>query len=215
MTTLFHQESPAAYLTNLDVEPNYTVTTTDRVADQSVTSFSLEADKYFAPIYTNLKVKWVANRTNFTTSVESVSTSTRSTGHLLDASLRTALPGLFNVHGGHIWQVAASSSDLLSTANYTSMLFLDAYLRGLKQRLTITIHWERYEISSFEGSPIFHFADVSANWRIREGVEVYVKGRNLLNETVYAQRSISSQSTTELVNPLISRYVLIGLQIQL
>ncbi len=215
LTSLFHQDSPAAYLPDLDVEPNYTVATTDRVADRSMTSYSMEADKYFTPLYTNLKVKWIGNRSSFVTSVESVSTSTISTGHMVDVSLRTALPGPLNVHGGHIWQVATSSSDLLSATNYTSMLFLDGYLKALKQRLTVTLHWERYEINSFEGRPVFHFMDLSANWRIKEGFEVYAKGRNLLSETVYAQRSISSQNTIEFVNPLINKYILIGLQFQL
>lgn len=215
LTSLFHQDSPGAYLTDIDVDQNYAVSTTNQVADRSVTSYSLEADKYFASIYTNLKVKWVANQSSFVTSVESVTAATVSTGHLLDLSLRTALPGPVNAHAGHVWQISTSANSLLSAINYSSLLFLDGYLKGLQQRLTVTLHWERYEIASFAGSPVFHFADASATWRIREGLEVYIKGRNLLNETTYAQRTISSQNATEMLNSLINRYILIGLQIQL
>lgn len=217
LVTLLHQELPNDYLSNVDVEPNYTVVMTNQLADRKLTSFSLMMDRFFKSIYTNLKIDWRANRSEFMTSTEGALARTVANGHNLDISLRSAVPGNFNVHAGHVIQASFTQSDLVEASNYNSLFYLDGYITGLKQRLTITVHFERYELLSVEGRPTFHFMDIFARFRIREDKPflLFVNARNLLNETVYGQRSVSPQGVAVTSNQLLPRYVLVGIEVKL
>jgi hypothetical protein len=216
LATLFHQELPNDYLGDVDVEPNYTVITTNQLADRKLTSFSLMMDRFFKSIYTNLKIDWRANRSEFMTSTEGVTARTVANGHNLDISLRSALPGSFNAHAGHVLQASFTQSELVEASNYSSLFYVDGYITGLKQRLNMTLHFERYELLSVEGRPTFHFLDVFARFRIRQDKQflVFVNARNLLNETVYGQRAVSPQGVAVTANQLMPRYVLLGLEIR-
>lgn len=215
--TLFHQELPQDYLGNVDVEPNYTVVTTNQLADRKMTSLSLTMDRFFKTIFTNLKFDWRSSRTEFVTSTEGVMVRTVANGHSLDLSLRSVFPGNFNVHLGHVAQASFTQSDLVNASNYSSLFYMDGYITGWKQRLNITAHLERYELLSIEGRPTFHFLDIFARFRIHEDKPfvVFINARNLLNENVYGQRSVSPQGVSSTANQLIPRYVLVGVEVKL
>jgi outer membrane receptor protein involved in Fe transport len=150
------------------------------------------------------------------TSTEGVTARTVANGHNLDISLRSALPGSFNAHAGHVLQASFTQSELVEASNYSSLFYVDGYITGLKQRLNMTLHFERYELLSVEGRPTFHFLDVFARFRIRQDKQflVFVNARNLLNETVYGQRAVSPQGVAVTANQLMPRYVLLGLEIR-
>jgi outer membrane receptor protein involved in Fe transport len=113
-------------------------------------------------------------------------------------------------------QASFTQSDLVEASNYSSLFYIDGYITGLKQRLNVTVHFERYELVSVEGRPTFHFLDLFARFRIREGKPflVFVNARNLLNETVFGQRSVSPQGVAVTANQLMPRYVLVGLELR-
>lgn len=213
---VFHQELPGDYLTNFDIEPNYTVSTTNQLADRKLSSLSIMMDRFFKSIRTNLKVDWRASRAEFVTSTEGLKATTTSNGHTLDISLRSAWTGPVNAHIGHILQASLTRSDLVEASNYSSLFYVDGYLMALKQRLNLTLHLERYELISIEGRPTFHFLDLLAKFRLHDNKPflIYINARNLLNEEVYAQRSVSPQGIATTVNRLIPRYVLIGLEVR-
>lgn len=214
--TVLHQDLGDDYLGNVDVEPNYTVSTTRQLADRTLTSLSVTMDRFFKPFLTNFKVDWRASRSEFTTATEGVRVPTTSNGHTLDISLRSAFPGSLNLHVGHILQATLTRSTLVGASNYSSLFYIDGYVTALKQRLNITLHMERYELISVEGRPTFNFLDLQARFRVRENGTflLFVNARNLLNETVYAQRSVSPQGIATTVNQLIPRYVLFGLEVR-
>jgi hypothetical protein len=217
LATALHQDLPNDYLANVDIASNFTSVTTNQLADRKLTSFSIMMDRFFKAIYTNLKVDWRASRTEFITSTEGVQARTVANGHTLDISLRTALKGSFNVHAGHTLQASVTNSDLIEASNYSSLLYVDGYITGLKQRLNLTIHVERYELLSVTDRPTFHFVDIFARFRLSESKPflIFLNARNLLNEEVYAQREVSPQAIATTANQLIPRYVLIGIELKL
>lgn len=212
-----HQDLPNDYLANVDIASNYTSVTTNQLADRKLSSFSIMMDRFFKTIYTNLKVDWRASRTEFITSTEGVQARTVANGHTLDISLRSALKGNFNVHAGHTLQASVTNSDLIGASNYSSLLYVDGYITGLKQRLNITVHVERYELLSVTDRPTFHFVDIFARFRLSESKPflIFLNARNLLNEEVYAQREVSPQAIATTANQLIPRYVLVGIELKL
>jgi hypothetical protein len=214
--TVYHQELPGDYLTNIDIEPNYTVSTTRQLADRKLSSLSIMMDRFFKSIRTNLKVDWRSSRAEFVTSTEGLKATTISNSHTLDVSLRSAWTGPLNAHVGHVLQASLTRSNLVEASNYSSLFYIDGYFTALKQRLNITLHLERYALISMEGRPTFHFVDLLARFRLQENKPflVFVNARNLLNEEVYAQRSVSPQGIATTVNRLIPRYLLIGLEVR-
>lgn len=211
---LYHHESPAGYLSNTDLSPNYLVTTMNMFADRKMSSVSLTADQFLKAIKTNLKLAWRGSRAEFVTATEGISVPTESFTHSLDGSLRTGLAGPFNVHGGVSIQASSTASELIDASNYNVLLFLDGYLNAFDRRLNLTAHWERYELASISGQPVFFFVDFNARYTFkkRNGISLLLKGRNLLDETVFAQRYVSSQSVSTSTNRLIPRYLLAGVE---
>lgn len=215
--TIFHQDLPQDYLANVEIEPNYTVTTTNQLADRRLSSFNLTMDRFFKSFHSNLKLDWKASRAEFVTSTEGVTARTVSHTHTVDISLRSSFPGAVNAHVGHVMQASFNESDLIKASNYSSLLYIDGYVTGLKHRLNITAHVERYELISVESRPTFYFVDIFARYRFKEGgpLLVFLNARNLLNETVYAQRFVSPQGISTNTNQLIPRYLLVGVEFKL
>jgi len=210
----FHRETPGDYLANTDIESNFTITTQNQLADRSFSSLTFNLDKFLKGLRSNLKFRWSFTRLNFITSTESVRASTEARGHSLETSLRTGLPGPFNLHLGSIVDIASSRSSLIEATNVNSLVYLDVYYVTLQRRLSITLHTERYQLSSVSGQPVFHFIDLSARFSLTpaQRFTLLLKGRNLLNENIFRQRFVSYQAITTSANQLIPRYILFGVE---
>jgi len=211
---LYHHEVDADYLVDTNIEPNYLVSTMNQVANRKNSSFTLVLDKFLKPLRSNLKINASYNRSEFTTSTESVAVETVSNNYRGDLSLRSALNGPFNAHVGHILQVAATQNGFINAENYSSLFYVDGYITGFNARLNITLHAERFELLSLDQRPVFHFVDFTARYALSSGqrLTLLLKGRNLLDERTFAQRFVSSQSVATTANQLIPRYVLVGLE---
>jgi hypothetical protein len=110
-------------------------------------------------------------------------------------------------------EMSSTRSGLIDASNFRSLTFVDGYVSGLESRLRLTVHGERYELTSVTGSPVFYFLDFSV-WYTLKGrpLTLTLKGRNLLDESVFGQRFVSSQSVSTSVSQLIPRYVMAGLE---
>lgn len=214
LVNILYRDTPADYLTNTVVEPNFLVNTMDQTGARRLLSGTLHIDKYFTPILSNLKIEWNYSRFDFITSTEGLRAPTRSGTHQVNISLRSALPIAVNAHVGHVLQISSTGSSLVEASNQSSLFYLDIYLRGLQQRLNVTLHWERYVLLSIEGKPVFFLVDLNARYavgKLRKTV-LLLKGRNLMDESVFAQRFVSSQGVAETVNQLLPRYVMAGIE---
>lgn len=213
-TTVYHKEVDGDYLVNADIEPNYVATIMNSIAGRKLSSVSVQIDKFFRSIKTNLKVDWNYSRSDFVTSVDDVTAPTLSSNHKLDISLRTAFPGMFNVHGGHVLNAAKTNSGLIAASNFSSLIYLDGYITGFSSRLNLVLHVERYALLSVESTPVFYFLDFTTRFKLKgnSDITLLLKGRNLLDEQTFGQRFVSYQSISLTVNKLIPRFVMAGVE---
>lgn len=215
-STFFYQKALDAYLPNIDVESNYILTTTNNVADRKIASFSITADKYFKSISSNVKISLNSNQASFVSLLEGISANTKSSTNRVEISFRSAFIGNINFHIGHIFNVASSYSNFIDANNYGSQYYFDIYLKGFSKKLNATIHFERLDLISVDTRPVFNFLDINVKYQIpKSRFALYAKAKNLFNEEVYKQRTVSNQSTSITSNQLIPRYILIGLNIRL
>lgn len=212
----FYQKAPNAYLINSDIEASYLVSIRNRVAARDMTSFSVTADKYFSKISSNIKLSVLRSHASFVSLIEDVATSTTSASNRIEFSFRTAFTGNFNFHVGHVLNTASSRSRFIDAINLASQSYLDLYLKALDKKLNGTLHLERFDLISVESRPVFYFLDINLKYQIpKSRFGFFIKGKNLLNENRYRQRTVSYLNTAVTSNNLIPRYVLLGLNVRL
>ena len=215
-TTFFHQNTPNPYLLDMEVKSNYIVSNFNGVASRSLTSGSINYDKYFKSISSNLKVIGGISYSSFFSSFNSIITEAKSSNSNLDISLRTALNGFFNFHVGSVINLGTTSNSFLTANSIIAQQYFDTYIRSRNTRLNIYIHCERYHLVSISNQPKFYFIDINVKYKFLDSrFTFFCKLRNLFDESIFERFDVSNQNTFLTTNQLIPRYVLVGFSMRL
>src|SRR5690606_8053210 len=99
---------------------------------------------------------------------------------------------------------------------FVSQSYFDLYVKALGLNLHGTFHLERFDLIFVETRPVFYFLDINLKYDLpKSRFGFFVKGKNLLNENLYQQRTVSHLNTSVVSNNLIPRYLLLGLNVRL
>lgn len=215
-STFLYQKAPNSYLSNTTIESNYIFTEVNRVADREIASLSFSVDKYLKKISSSIKLTVNNSSSSFVTSLDGIPTDTKSKTNKIELSLRSAFTGQINFHIGQIVNHSSSTSQFIDENNYYLQQYFDLYLRGFSNNLNLNVHFERFDLISLLDRPVYNFLDINFKYQpTKSRFSIYVKGKNLLNERLYKQRTVSSKNVSTITNQLISRYILLGCNIRL
>lgn len=198
------------YSTNSIIAQNFSQSEKILIKDRELLSVSSNADRYFKPIKSNLKLILGASKSNYKNIVNNSDLrEVKNLNFNYGFELRSGFKGFFNYHFGSKWNHNQVKTTI--TNSFTDNLsFLDLSLI-FNDKFNIQLQSERYYFGNLEkGTNQYYFLDAEARYVIKENkITLFLSGNNLFNVNTFRNYSISDISISETEYRLQPRYVML------
>lgn len=200
------------FTTNETIEQNYSQVEKIKIKDRELLNTSLNIDRYFKAIASNLKFKAGLSRSNYKNIINNSDLREINFQSLYyGLELRSVFKKGFNYHLGTKWTTnkvkSTISNDFTDTISFLDLLY------DINDNLNLQVQTERYVFGNIdEQNNTYYFLDLESRYTIKKNkLSLSLTGKNLFNVSTYRNTSISDISSTTSEYRILPRYLLLTL----
>lgn len=212
-TFILYTQNHDFFSTNTWVAQNYSQSDKIIIKDRELLTISSNIDKYFKPIYANLKLTLGVSKSNYKNIVnDSDFREIKNTTLNYGFEVRSGFSGFFNYHLGSKWNYTEITTTV-SNSFTNNMTFLDLSF-VMSDRFNFQIQMERYHFGNLDrDNNKYHFMDLEARYVMKQNKLAFsIAGNNLLNVKTFKNYNINDISISRTEYRLQPRYVLLKME---
>ncbi len=209
-STLFYSINNNFISSIFNILPNISISENIILKNKEMYSFSLNIDKYFRPISSNLKLILNGTSSNYKNIVNDSSVRKIQNNTIIYGfELRSAFKGFFNYHFGSKWTYTLVEATAIKNTYKDNISFADLTFIP-SSKINFKLQTESYYFGNIDkNNNIYNFIDFEAKYIVKQNkLSFSIFGNNLTNTTLFKNYSVNDLSIYKTEIRLQPRYLL-------